>query len=260
MRKGSARASPAPRGAGPERNLRRGVRAFAFRSLAALVAVLMPLHGITGVMAAYQAPAHYHLPATSSDSGAEAVPLQALAAVDDSMLTRIALRRAHAAHAHDATHSHDPLPIQPERAPSHAPASPAHRHGAGTHVHVAPKHSHLSPPPRTARQSTAAADQAAPVIKAAPAGTKAQRTLGPRHAHAYADAGVVYLEGKPDHSEGRAPGRFAAPAADAALPGWWMTLLGPMGAPSLPQVNCRYRSHLASPALRPPAAAIALTA
>lgn len=234
------------------RGLRRRAKAHAFRVLAGLIAVLLPLQGISGAMAAIHAPAHYHVRVVTAAAGPALAHVHAPPAIEAKRV---------ASYARGAGHSHEASPDQGGIASSLAPVAGPHSHPASSHADEAPAHLHHAsltakvPPPTPA----AHADDGNGGVRHVDAGTRRQSTLIGHHAHALVDAGVVYVQGDPDRPDSSSTGKHAA-AADAALTGWWMPMRGAMGAQSLPHAHWRYQSHPGLPALRPPAASGVLTA
>ncbi len=235
------------------RGLRRRAKAHAFRMLAALIAVLLPLQGITGAMSAIQAPAHYHVRVAMVAGGPAPAHLHVPPAIEAKQV---------ASYARSAGHSHEASPDRAGSAPAHAHDPAPHSHHANPHPKEAPAHLHQAsltakvPPPTPA----AYVDDARLGEHTHDAGARPQAALVGHHAHAFVDAGVVYLQGDPDRPDSSSTGNHTAAAADAALTGWWMALRGAMGAQSLPHAHCRYQSHPGTPALRPPAVSGVLTA
>jgi len=232
--------------------LRRSAKAQAFRVLAALIAVLLPMQGITGAMAAIRAPAHYHVRVAAAGGPAAAHPHAPRAIEADQVPS----------YARSAGHSHEASPDRGGSVSGHAPAPAPHSHHAKPHRDEAPAHlHHASPtakvPPPAAAAHARDGNEGEHHVEA---GARRQSTRIGHHAHALADAGVVYLEGDSDRPDSTSTGKHAAAAADAALTGWWMPLRGSMGAQSLPLAHWRYQSHSGTPALRPPAASGVLSA
>ena len=243
------------------RDVRRYVQANAFRLLAALMAVLLPLQGITGAMAAIQAPAHFHVRVASSAAGPSAAQRYVPPASEAKQQPHLAPPISVASSGgHDAGHSLDASPDRSGRAPAHAHVPAPHPHNTLAHRPQVPAPVHAAslpgvPPPTAATH----AHHAMVGEQHIDARAGRQDALIGHHAHAFADAGVVYVEGDLDRPDSSAAGTNTA-AADAALTGWWMLLRGAMGAQSLPLAHWRYQSHSGTPALRPPAATDALIA
>jgi len=246
------------------RHLRRCAHAHAFRLLAALVAVLLPLQGIAGAMAAIQAPAHYHLRAASPTARASVAHLPAHVATLPTRLARSSVAPSEspallAGDIHQASSTDTGrTPVQEQR---HAANAHPHAHRAAPPTSKAPAHQHHAALPAEPSPPAIAftSDQAQPDHHASDIDAGQQGSVIDHHAHAFADAGVVYLDGSPDRPDGANAGKHIS-TTDGALTGWWMPLRSAMGMPSLPAANWRYWSHPATPALRPPAAANALTA
>jgi len=234
------------------RNLRRSAKAHACRVLAALIAVLLPLQGISGAMAAIQAPAHYHERVASVTEAPAPAQLRAPPAIEAKRV---------ASHVRVAEHSHEAPPVHGGTASSHEPRHAPHSHHASPHRDVRPAPPHHPSISSDVPSAPAAGHAGGDNVSDRHVDARAQRQslLVGHHVHALEDTGVVYLQGDPDRPDSSSTGKHAA-AADAALTGWWMPMRGSMGAQPLPHARWRYQSHTGMPALRPPAASGVLTA
>ncbi len=245
------------------RRWRTRVRLHALRFVSLVIAVVLPLQGISGAVAAIQAPAHYHLRTPSSPAVTHAAMLSHVTAdlpqpAYSSIATVHSPARS-ARHSHDATSTHAKVvPVILRRSAhghshSHHATPPVRQ--AAVHVHGQQVYAELPAAPVAPASKQDHADHHAIDIDAGRPGSP----IG-HHAHAFADAGVVYLDSSPDRPDGGSAAGKHTVTTDAALTGWWMPLRSAMGMQSLPTANWRYRSHLDAPALRPPAASDAPTA
>lgn len=248
------------------RSWRKRARLHALRFISLVIAVVLPLQGISGAAAAIQAPAHYHLRVASTLGVTPLETFTAPVAADLSLPEHASIATAQTpargtVHPHYATSTHTRIAPAIAQRRAHAHPHP-HSHHATPPERQAPAHVHgheVPTPPPPAPVAVASeriqVDHHAMDVDAGRPGS-----LIDHHAHAFADAGVVYLDGSSDRPDGgSAAGKHTA-TTDAALTGWWMPLRSAMGMQSLPAANWRYRSHLDAPALRPPAALDAPTA
>lgn len=83
-------------------------------------------------------------------------------------------------------------------------------------------------------------------------GNEMQDPLIGHHGHALDQAGVVYLDDDSDPSDPGGASKHATASGEAPLPGWSMPLLASNRAQTLPEHDDHYRSHRATPLLRPP--------
>lgn len=271
VQRGTAQRS-ACRIAGPDRTesalswsglvMRRKAKTHAFRVLAALIAVLLPLQGIGGAMAAIQAPAHFHIRVAAAARGPVPSQLHAPPAIEAKQQPSLAPRSSAGSYAGISGHSHHTSPDRGGSALGHVHDLAPHAHPASPKRHDGPAHLHheslsAGVPPPSAATHAHDANRGNDHAGAVP---RRQSSLVGHHAHGFADSGVVYLDGDPDHPDSSSAGKHAAAAADAALTGWWMPMRGAMGTQSLPHAHWRYQSHPGTPALRPPAAPGVLTA
>lgn len=248
------------------RSWSRRARLHASRIISVLVALLLPLQGISGAMAAIQAPAHYHMQ-SAPRAGTPAALRRVLASMQASMPSTPAVQARSAqrissawlSHAAASTHA-DSVSVEAmlRGLHSHAHAHP-HPHHAALPAAQSPavaqhhgQHRAGRPPPVDTIHGHAPLDHRATGNALGLTGS----SIG-HHAHAFADAGVVYVDGNQDEPDGGATGKHA-PTTDATLTGWWMPLRRAMGMQSLPAATWRFRSRLPAPALRPPSAHVAL--